>query len=108
MVRKSESDEATAGRSEKTLIRAGEIIDAARCADIKEDYLRLAGEAGDSLTIDLGGTKGIEPSGLALLLALRNSFVRAGGREVELINLSGEIMRLADGLSLGKYFKITR
>lgn len=88
-------------------IKPGIDIVASKCDDLKKEFLEVVNSGEKKIIIDLSGTEMIDSSGLGLLISTRNSLIDTGGDEVELKNISSDIMQLFKVMRLDNHFTLT-
>ncbi len=77
---------------------------ASNCDELRQELLGLINEGEKRIIIDLKATEMIDSSGIGLLISMKNSLVDAGGGEVEIINISNDIMELFLIMRLENHF----
>ncbi len=88
-------------------IKPGIDIVASKCEELKAEFLDIVNSGEKKIIIDLSGTEMIDSSGLGLLISTRNSLTDAGGDEVEIINISSDIMQLFKVMRLDNHFTLS-
>ena len=88
-------------------ITPGIDIVASKCGDLKIEFVDIVNSGEKKIIIDLSGTEMIDSSGLGLLISTRNSLTDAGGEEVEITNITSDIMQLFKVMRLDNHFTLT-
>ena len=89
-------------------IKPGKEIIASTCADLRQELLAIINDGEKKIIIDLQDTQMIDSSGLGLLIATKNNLTEAGGGEVEIINISENLMQLFIIMRLENHFSLHR
>ena len=81
-------------------------IIASNCTELRQELLSIINEGEKRVIIDLQDTEMIDSSGIGLLIFIKNSLDDAGGGEVEIINISDDIMELFLIMRLENHFTL--
>ncbi len=88
-------------------IKPGIDIVSSKCEDLKTEFFDIISSGEKKIVIDLSGTEMIDSSGLGLLISTRNTLLDAGGSEVEIVNITSDIMQLFKVMRLDNHFTLT-
>jgi anti-sigma B factor antagonist len=87
-------------------IKPGVDIVVSQCQSLREELLEQINNGEKKIIIDLDGTEMIDSSGIGILISARNSLMKAGGEEIQIINCSSDILHLLKIMRLDKHFSI--
>ena len=90
----------------KVKITPGIDIIASTCADLRQELIGIINDGETKIVIDLQDTEMIDSSGLGLLISTKNNLMDAGGGEVEIVNISEDIMQLFLIMRLENHFTL--
>ena len=90
---------------EKVIVRPGRDIVSSMVGEFREELKAIIDRQDVLLTLDLEGVRMIDSMGLGVLIAAHNSLTKRNAR-LELVNISGDILKLLKNMRLDKHFAI--
>ncbi len=90
---------------DKVIVNPGQDIVASFAAELKGEMKQALDDGAVEIAVDLTGVEMMDSMGIAVLIAAHNSLQKNGG-QLELVNVSTDILNLLTNMRLHKHFKI--
>lgn len=90
---------------EKIILKPGRDIVSSMVLEFREELRAIVDQEDTLLTLDLDGVEMIDSMGLGVLIAAHNSLSKRNA-QLELINISNDILNLMKNMRLDRHFSI--
>lgn len=90
---------------EKIIVRPGRDIVSSMVQEFRAELKAIVDRQDVLLTLDLEGVRMIDSMGLGVLIATHNSLAKRNA-QLELVNISGDILKLLQTMRLDKHFAL--
>lgn len=90
---------------EKVIVRPGRDIVSSMVQEFRAELKAIVDRQDVLLTLDLEGVRMIDSMGLGVLIATHNSLAKRNA-QLELVNISGDILKLLQNMRLDKHFAL--
>jgi anti-anti-sigma factor len=90
---------------ENVIVRPGRDIVSSMVQEFRAELKAIVDRQDVLLTLDLEGVRMIDSMGLGVLIATHNSLAKRNAR-LELVNISGDILKLLQNMRLDKHFAL--